>query len=64
MNVAIWQLAGDRAAYGPDAGRFILTTPDGEDEPFHAEAAIFDTPEDAAAFARSHGARVVALSVA
>jgi hypothetical protein len=31
-QVSIWRLADDYAAYGQDAGKFILVSPDGEEE--------------------------------
>lgn len=40
-----WQLADDPATYGPHAGRYILTSPDGEDE--HPGGVIYATEEDA-----------------
>lgn len=63
MKVAIWRLADDPESYGADAGKFILTTPDGEEEVTYTpgKKAIFATEEEARGFAEAHGDDVVPL---
>jgi hypothetical protein len=65
-DVAIWQLADDEEEYGEDAGKFILVSPDGEDEPvasYIGAEAIFDSEEEAEDFASVLGWHVVPLNV-
>lgn len=57
-EVSIWQLAEDEDAYGTDSGRFILTSPDGEEE---ESALVFDTEAEAEAFASAQGWTIVPL---
>jgi hypothetical protein len=59
-QVSVWQLADDPEAYGDDAGKFILTSPDGEDE---ADCGIFDTADEASDYAFVLGWEVVPLTI-
>ena len=63
-QVSIWQLANDPEAYGEDAGKFILTRPDGEDEVAQGLAMFnpFGTADEAQAYATAHGWEVVPLT--
>ena len=57
-KVSIWQLAEDTLAYGKLSGRYILVTPDGEDE---VSDLTFPNAEAAAHFAASRGWTIVPL---
>jgi hypothetical protein len=52
-QAAVWRLADDDATYAENAGKFILTTPDGENE--LSGDAVFSTEDEAAAFAAGQG---------
>lgn len=57
--VSIWQLANDVEAYGQQAGHFILTTPNGENE----LAGVFSTEEAADDYAIDQGWQIVPLDI-
>lgn len=59
-QVAVWRLAEDRGAYGRQAGWYILTTPDGEDEVIGL-GGPWRTMKEAHAAAAKNGLPVVPL---
>lgn len=61
LQVSPWRLADDPEAYGDDAGKMILVTPDGEDE--IDDTPVFENLFAAASFAFDRGWQVVPLEI-
>lgn len=60
-QASVWQLAADADSYGPNAVKFILTTPDGENELSGDE--MFADEAAAVAYAASVGLTIVPLEL-